>query len=301
MQLQRFPLIILAFAIGGCSVPNDAELEQERTTSADAAIRSLPVDGWCKAEADRDIEAKMKLFTTDAVLMPPGNSDVIGQQAIRAWHEKMWQGTKYQCSGTIDEVQVFGDWGMVRGTFSGVFTPASGAPQSSNGRFLNTVQRQADGSWKIARGIWNSNLTGAAPDTRANDEQAIRDAEDVQMFEAAKAKDVERVLSFYADEALGFPPNAALISGKEEMGAFWSELVENPNLNWQTTKVEVSRSSDLAYSFGTYGLTMSSAEGEPLDDHGKWVVVWKKQPDGTWAHIIDIFNSDVPLSSASTP
>ena len=156
MQLQRFPLIILAFALGGCSVPNDAELEQERTASADAAIRSLPVDDWCKAEADRDIEAKMKLFTTDAVLMPPGNSDVIGQQAIRAWHEKMWQGTKYQCSGTIDEVQVSGDWGMVRGTFSGVFTPASGAPQPSSGRFLNTVQQQADGSWKIASGIWNS-------------------------------------------------------------------------------------------------------------------------------------------------
>ncbi len=140
-----------------------------------------------------------------------------------------------------------------------------------------------------------------APDTRAEDEQAIRDAEDVQMFEAAKAKDVDRVLSFYADEALGFPPNAALISGKEEMGAFWSELVEDPGINWQTTKVEVSRSSDLAYSFGTYGMTMSGAEGEPLDDYGKWVVVWKKQPDGTWAHIIDIFNSDVPLSSDSTP
>ena len=173
MQLQRFPLIILAFAIGGCSAPNDAEMEQERTTSADAAIRSLPVDDWCKAEADRDIEAKMKLFTTDAVLMPPGKSDVIGQQAIRAWHEKMWQGTKYQCSGTIDEVQVFGDWGMVTGTFSGVFTPASGAPQRSSGRFLNTVERQADGNWKIARGIWNSkegNIDWAPQIQRANEE-----------------------------------------------------------------------------------------------------------------------------------
>ena len=173
MQLQRFPLIILAFAIGGCSVSIDAESEQEKTTSADAAIRSLPVDDWCRAEADRDIEAKMKLFTTDAVLMPPGKSDVIGQQAIRAWHEKMWQGTKYQCSGTIDEVQVFGDWGMVTGTFSGVFTPASGAPQRSSGRFLNTVERQADGSWKIARGIWNSkegNIDWAPQIQRANEE-----------------------------------------------------------------------------------------------------------------------------------
>ncbi len=156
MQLQRFPLIILAFAIGGCSVPNDAELEQERTTSADAAIRSLPVDDWCKAEADRDIEAKLKLFTTDAVLMPRAKPIVIGQQAIRAWHEQEWEGTKYECSGTVDEVQVSGDWGMARGTYSGLFTPASGAPRGVSGKFLCTVRRQADGSWKLAHVIWNS-------------------------------------------------------------------------------------------------------------------------------------------------
>ncbi len=121
------------------------------------------------------------------------------------------------------------------------------------------------------------------------------------MFEAAAAKDVERVLSFYADDALGFPPNAPLISGKEELSAFWSDLVENPRLTWQTTKVEVSRAGDVAYSFGTYELTVSDPEGAPVNDRGKWVVVGKKQPDGSWKHIVDIFNSDLPLSSAPTP
>ncbi len=139
---------LLVLAVNGCAPQVDVE--------ADAAIRSLPVDDWCKAEADRDIEAKMKIFTTAAVLMPPGESNVIGQQAIRAWHEIRWEGTKYQCSGTVDEVQVFGDWGMARGTFSGVLTPASGAPRRVSGKFLNTVRRQADGSWKIAHVIWNS-------------------------------------------------------------------------------------------------------------------------------------------------
>ena len=124
---------------------------------ADAAIRGLPIDDWCKAEAARDIEAKMKLFTTDAVLMPPAEPNVIGQQAIRAWHEKAWKGTKYQCSGTVEEVQVFGDWGLARGTFSGTLTPASGTPRRDSGKFLNIVRRQADGSWKIARAIWNAN------------------------------------------------------------------------------------------------------------------------------------------------
>jgi hypothetical protein len=44
MQLQRIPLIILAFAIGGCSVPNDAEMQQEQVTSVEqneAVIRQV--------------------------------------------------------------------------------------------------------------------------------------------------------------------------------------------------------------------------------------------------------------------
>ncbi len=138
---------LLVLAVSGCAPQVDVE--------ADVAIRQLG-DDWCKAEADRDIEAKLKLFTTDAVLMSPAESNVVGQQAIRTWHEIEWEGTKYQCSGTVDEVQVFGDWGMVRGTFSGVFTPASGALRRDSGKFLNTVRRQADGSWKIAHVIWNS-------------------------------------------------------------------------------------------------------------------------------------------------
>ena len=124
---------------------------------ADAAIRRLPIEDWCSAEAARDMQAKMRLFTSDAVLMPPGEPNVIGQQAIRAWHEKVWMGTKYQCSGMLDEVQVFGDWALARGTFSGVETQASGAQRRETGKFLNMIRRQADGSWKIARAIWNAN------------------------------------------------------------------------------------------------------------------------------------------------
>ncbi len=140
-----------------------------------------------------------------------------------------------------------------------------------------------------------------APDTRAEDEQAIRDAEDVQMLEAARAKDVERLMSFYAEDAVGFPPHAPMTRGKEAWAPTWSEIVEYPSFTWQTTKVEVSRSGDLAYSFGTFEATISGPEGEPLDDHGKWVVVWKKQPNGSWKHIIDIYNSDLPLPSAPLP
>jgi len=125
---------------------------------ADAAIKRLSIDDWCKAESARDLDAKMALFAADAVLMPPGAQSVVGHQAIRAWQETAWKANKYQCSGTVTEVQVLGEWGYSRGTFSGLLTPTNGAaPTRDSGKFFNVVRRQADGTWKLTRVMWNMN------------------------------------------------------------------------------------------------------------------------------------------------
>jgi ketosteroid isomerase-like protein len=58
--------------------------------------------------------------------------------------------------------------------------------------------------------------------------------------------------------------------------------------------VEVARSSDLAYATGTYESSMKDSRGKLVTDHGKYVEVWKKQADGKWKTVADIFNSDLP-------
>jgi hypothetical protein len=72
-----------------CGIRNPADTREELLEVDRAAIARLPVDDWCEAEKARDIDAKLKLFTTDAVLMPSAESNVIGQQAIRAWHSPL--------------------------------------------------------------------------------------------------------------------------------------------------------------------------------------------------------------------
>jgi ketosteroid isomerase-like protein len=98
--------------------------------------------------------------------------------------------------------------------------------------------------------------------------------------------------------ALTLPPNTPIVTGKEAMRAHQSEAFSRPGfaISWQTTKVEVSRSGDLAYSYGPLQTTVDDAEGNPVTDKGKWVTVWKKQPDGTWKVVIDILNSDGPAA-----
>ena len=48
------------------------------------------------------------------------------------------------------------------------------------------------------------------------------------------------------------------------------------------TPVAVEESGDLAYEEGTYSIKVPGSDGQSMQDVGKYVVVWKKGPEGTW-------------------
>jgi uncharacterized protein (TIGR02246 family) len=139
----------------------------------------------------------------------------------------------------------------------------------------------------------------APPDTRAADAEAIRSAA-TGFTQGADAKDIESWLSLYAEDASIFPPNAPLATGKEGIRSALAPLFSNPgfSLSLNAIKLEVARAGDLAYRTGTYEMTLNDAAGKPQTDKGKWVEVWKKQSDGTWKVVADIFNSNLPPPGA---
>ena len=138
-----------------------------------------------------------------------------------------------------------------------------------------------------------------APDTRAADEAALRTT-DSEWSKAAGAKDVDRCVSFTADDTVMLAPNAPTANGKEAVRKSWSEILALPGLalSWQLTKVEVARSGDMGYTQGTYEMTVNDAKGTPNTDRGKYLSIWRKQANGDWKCIVDTFNSDLPLALA---
>ncbi len=137
------------------------------------------------------------------------------------------------------------------------------------------------------------------PDTRAADEAAIREAE-AGWAKATAAKDVDAALSFLSEDAYEFAPGKPVITGKEALRKSWLEMMSAPGatLSWKPTKVDVARSGDLAISMGSYEFSMKDPKGKLVQDRGKYVTVWKKQPDGAWKAHIDIYNSDLPAPTA---
>jgi uncharacterized protein (TIGR02246 family) len=133
----------------------------------------------------------------------------------------------------------------------------------------------------------------APPDTRPADEAAIRTAA-TDWTKAAEAKDVEKFLSFYSDDATVYSPGAPAMSGADARRKFWSEAFGLPEIQVKiaTTKIEAARSGDIAYETGTFEESFKDPKGKPVNVTGKYVVVWKKQANGQWKAIVDIFNSD---------
>jgi uncharacterized protein (TIGR02246 family) len=142
-------------------------------------------------------------------------------------------------------------------------------------------------------------LVCPAPAADTKLEQALRDL-DAQWSTAAASKDLDKTVSYYSEDAIVMPPNASRATTKEAIRSAWKEMLTSPGaaISWKATKVEVAKSGDLAYVSGTYEETTTDASGKPVKDRGKYVEIFKKQADGTWKVVADIWNSDLPTAPA---
>lgn len=141
-------------------------------------------------------------------------------------------------------------------------------------------------------------IVGTATSTDTKIEQTLRDL-DAQWSAAAGAKDLDKTVSFYSDDAIVMPPNGSAARTKEAILKLWQDLIASPGfvISWKATKIEVAKSGDLACLSGTYEFAMNDASGKPVNDHGKYVEVWERQADGKWKCGTDIWNSDLPATS----
>ncbi|HYK21110.1 MAG TPA: SgcJ/EcaC family oxidoreductase [Pyrinomonadaceae bacterium] len=136
-----------------------------------------------------------------------------------------------------------------------------------------------------------------AHDNHGGDENAVK-ALDAEWAKAAGSKDVDKTVSYYSDDAIVLPPNSPPVTSKEQIRAMWQGMLRAPGFSggWTATKVDVAHSGDLAYVTGSYEMTENDAGGKPQTDKGKYLEVWKKQADGSWKCVADMFSTNLPAA-----
>ncbi len=118
-----------------------------------------------------------------------------------------------------------------------------------------------------------------------------------------KEQDIETWAEYVAENPVFFPPDSPMLRGKQAIVDYYRQNVfsSDPNIKFHQavqTNVEVSRGGDVAYSYGWVDFSASDSEGNPARGKSKWVKVWKKQPDGSWKLVINIWNMAEPLEAS---
>jgi ketosteroid isomerase-like protein len=128
-------------------------------------------------------------------------------------------------------------------------------------------------------------------DTKAEGERLMQVSKDWSL--SAGTDSIDKTLSYWADDAVVMFPGQAQIKGKEAI----REMVENSSkipgfrISWEPLSVSVAEKGDMAYMIEQNQITVNDSLGNPMTEYNKGVTVWRKQADGSWKNIVDIWNA----------
>jgi uncharacterized protein (TIGR02246 family) len=109
---------------------------------------------------------------------------------------------------------------------------------------------------------------------------------------AANAKDAATIANMYAEDATLLPQGAPAIKGRRNIQQFWQKFFDAGASDARIRPVEVTPLGDLAYEIGSFEANMPVPQGGTTRTEGKYVVIWKLQPNGTLNMLVDIFNTN---------
>ncbi|MBA7635440.1 hypothetical protein ES703_43044 [subsurface metagenome] len=146
-------LILLFFTF---SCKKEVDVEADIT-----AIKELG-NQYAVACNTRDFDLWISLWADDGVQMPPGTPARIGKEQIREGMKPLFDQMNLDITiHSIDDVKVYGDFGLSRCTYTLKMTPKAGGETINampDGKALTLFERQSDGSWKVIYDCFNSNV-----------------------------------------------------------------------------------------------------------------------------------------------
>jgi ketosteroid isomerase-like protein len=138
--------------------------------------------------------------------------------------------------------------------------------------------------------LWSCNQQNV--DTKLEGERLMELSR--EWSKSASSDSMEKTLSYWADNAVVMPPGQASINGKDSIRAMveGSSKIPGFKISWEPLSVFVSKSGDLAYMIEQNQITVNDSLGNPITEYNKGVTIWKKEADGSWKNVVDMWNAD---------
>jgi uncharacterized protein (TIGR02246 family) len=132
----------------------------ERMKNIDVGLIYELWNEYADSYSTGDFERWISLWIDDGIQMPPGVPRRMGKAEIRREMQPLFDlFNMSKMTIQTEEVRILGDQAYTHGTYEFEMTPkGGGTTKSYSGKFLDIVEKQADGSWKIAIDCFNSNI-----------------------------------------------------------------------------------------------------------------------------------------------
>lgn len=168
MPLRRRTSLVLAAALAAFPIVATAQATQQAKgeVAGTTAIRSS-IDAANKRFVDLfnkgDVAAAAKVYSSDAVLMPPNGAAVTGQSAIADFWKGAYTNGVRNVVLTTTEFAPHGSYAHELGTYQlEVRKPDGSVVARDNGKYMVLWKRSAGGQWQWYRDIYNSSVAAPA-------------------------------------------------------------------------------------------------------------------------------------------
>lgn len=117
------------------------------------------------------------------------------------------------------------------------------------------------------------------------------------------SNDAAALAANYADDAIMMNPNQEAVEGKQAIQAAYEAMFkENAGkiaVTMVLTPLETQLAGDWAYDRGSATSTITPKTGKPVQQSGKYLVIVKRQTDGSWKVYREMSNLNTPPSGAA--
>ncbi len=117
-----------------------------------------------------------------------------------------------------------------------------------------------------------------------------------RQFEAAiSGGDAAGAAAVYTDNGKLLAPDAPAITGREAIQVYWQAVLDMGAKSVSLHTLDLEEIGDTAVETGAATLNIQTEGEDSAQAEGKFVVIWKRQADGSWKWDTDCFNFDAPL------
>ena len=148
-----------------------------------------------------------------------------------------------------------------------------------------------------------SSGTKAAPEDAVDlvaEKEALLKRDNEWHAAVAEKKDIAKITSFFASDGIMIGSGQSTAAGPAALTQAVEALVTGPDFQdeWKWDRIELSPDGKLAYLVGNTTITVANADGQPVTNHARLLNVWRKDADGIWRCVVDMWVDEPPVNTA---